>query len=123
MGQVDLHPFDLGDLFFLRGVLEGFGLPKKVDDVLGGVPLGGVGDDLPEGGVQLHVDTRFFLDLPKGGLLFGFAGLYMTFGERPVAADHMLDQKQLDVSMIFPENHCSAGFFIRHCKNPFVQKK
>ena len=47
VGQVDLHPFDLGDLFFLRGVLEGFGLPKKVDDVLGGVPLGGVGDDLP----------------------------------------------------------------------------
>ena len=110
VSETDFNPFDLSDFGCLRDKVEVARPAQKVDHVLFNFPPRGVGDNLPETGTEVDVDSGFLQDFSDSGLLFGFARLDRTFGEGPVPAAGMLDQQQFGIAVIFAEDDRAAGF-------------
>ena len=97
----DIHPANLGYLVLLWDKINIFCLCKEVNNDLGGVLFGRIGNGFAECGVDYNVYRGLFQYLTMSCFNFRLALFNVTLGERPVSAVDMLYKQDLCIAMEF----------------------
>lgn len=123
VSRVDLHPLKFGN-FFLLGMKCGFvkGESDKINDLFFNVGLGRIFNCLAEAFAQKNAKTGFFADFAKSGFHFGFSGFHMAFGEGPMAAAAVFEQKDMGFAVMLAIDKATTGFFVLHFKISYFGK-
>ena len=112
---MDFHPLKLAYFLLLR-TKGGFikGEPDEINDLFFYVGLWRIFHSFSEAFPQENPKTGFFANFAKSGFHFGFAGVHMPFGNGPMAAAAVLQQKKLGFSVVLTIYQAATGFFMSH---------